>query len=316
MNVEVEAPPKRSFKILRLFIAAAILFLIFISYRVFAVYTIRTGECTQFDASQVPPQWEGVRQKAGRTFHFPRRAVGAQRPLVILTFNIEGHAALWSSSHLRRVADVIREIQPDVVGLQEVHIGTWQSRFADQAAQLAQMTGLNIQYGKSFEALGGEFGNAVLTRGTIVNAGVLPLPSTGEPRTLLRTTIEIDGNRMNVFVTHLAAWGRLQRRSRAEQMSCIQEHLQRSDLPFVLMGDFNAGPDTPEITGFTAGPLVRLLGSGTGETHKVMRNHIDLIFSDHGFEPNEVTIVHSGPSDHWPVKATLFWTEADKPLNQ
>ena len=315
MNSEVEAPPKRTFRIRRLFIAATILFLVFISYRVFAVYTIRTGECMQFNENEAPLKWDGVRQEAGKDVYFPFRMKAAQRPLVILTFNIEGHASLWSSSHLQKIADTIREVQPDVVGLQEVHIGTWQSRFADQASQLAQMTGLNIQYGKSFHALGGDFGNAVLTRGRIVDAGVLQLPSTGEPRTLLRTTVEIDGNRLNVYVTHLAAWGRLQRKSRAEQMSCIKEHLRRSNLPFVLMGDFNAGPETPEIRDFTEGPLVQLLGNSTDETHKVMRNRIDLIFADHGFEVQNVTVVHSGPSDHWPVKASLLWSAGDRPVS-
>jgi len=307
MNDEVPTPKGRLTR-QRVLIAAALLFLTFVCYRVFAVYTVRTGECATFDSTRPPLDWTGTRQEGAAILKFPPRPpTGATRPLLVLTFNIEGHAALWSNDHLERIVAVIRELRPDVVGLQEVHRGTWQSRFKDQVGDLARLTGMNVQFGRSFEAMGGEFGNVVLTRGKILNSDILNLPSTGEPRTLLRTTIDLDGHRFNFYVTHLAAWGKLQRVSRNQQIGCIEEHLRRSDLPFVLVGDFNAGPETPEIGKLTNGSLLRLCGSDLGATHRMTGNRIDHVFADHGWEVRNISVKTIGPSDHWPVIAELGW---------
>src|SRR5687768_2865459 len=81
---------------------------------------------------------------------------GAQqssRPLRVLSYNIKGHAALVRADHLEAIARVIREQHPDVVALQEVHRGTWQARFRDQAAELGRLTDMSVAFGSSFAVL-------------------------------------------------------------------------------------------------------------------------------------------------------------------
>jgi hypothetical protein len=46
--------------------------------------------------------------------------------LRVMTYNMAGHDSLWSGRHLERVA-----AEPDLVGMQEVHRGTRQSRLVD-----------------------------------------------------------------------------------------------------------------------------------------------------------------------------------------
>jgi endonuclease/exonuclease/phosphatase family metal-dependent hydrolase len=231
----------------------------------------------------------------------------------VVSYNIEGHAALVRADHLAEIARVIRERRPDLVALQEVHRGTWQARFRDQAAELARLTGMEIVYGPSFRALGGEFGNAVLTRGRVVASRVLPLPSLGEPRSLLNATIELRGTRFEVYVTHLAAWGALNHRIRERQVRCLADHLRSSPLPFVLCGDLNAVPGASELETLAQGRLVQLCGFASEPTHALLGRRLDYIYADPRFRVVDAAVLRTGPSDHWPIAATLAWRGARTP---
>lgn len=92
--------------------------------------------------------------------------------IAVMTYNTEGHAVLLNRKHVQEIAETINDVHPDIVGLQEVHMGTLQSRFVDQPAELEKLTGLHGRFGSSFHFMGGEFGNAILTRGEILSTRV------------------------------------------------------------------------------------------------------------------------------------------------
>jgi len=297
-----ETPPERHFTKRRILKIAALVFALFATYRVFGVYTIRFGTC-DFPITPAEPVRTGPPK-------FPPRLEAARKAqtMVVMSYNAEGHAALIREDHLQELAEVILTNKADIVGLQEIHRGTWQSRFGDQALELAKRTGMNAYFGPSFTVFGGEYGNAVLTRGRIVSAKVYNLPSVGEPRSLLQATIDLDGNRMNLFVTHLATWGKINRRSRLEQIQCIGEHVRRSTLPYIVVGDFNVTPAAPELQWFTHSALVNLCGEVGVPTHRLTRQQLDYIFADPGWEIRSGRVLLSGPSDHWPLIAELRWS--------
>jgi endonuclease/exonuclease/phosphatase family metal-dependent hydrolase len=300
-------PASRPSRKKRTLAVGGLLVVLFLLYRWFTVYTVRSGECRP---KPIDPDLRlETRDENGVRVSFPTRdgMPQQQRPLVVLSYNIEGHAELYRGDHIRRIAEVIRKYQPDIVGLQEVHRGTWQSRFRDQVAELQAVTGLHAFFGRSYENFGGEFGNALLTRGTIVSAVVHPLPSVGEPRTLTESVVDIDGARLNVYVTHLTTWGKLNRSSRNEQLKCVARHVASSRYPYLLMGDFNAPPDSPEVAAFIAGRPAMLCGRDIGVTHHLMNERIDYIFADWGFDVRSARVLDVGPSDHWPIEAELMW---------
>jgi len=257
------------------------------AYRVFSVYTFRSVPCA------VPATLSGARK------------LPPPDKLVVLTYNIEGHATLWNSNHLTAVADAIRAQKADIVGINELHRGSWQSRFKDQVADLSRMTGMNIHYGKSFDALGGEFGNAVLTRGTIRESTLIRLPGIGEPRTLLHTVIEIDGRSIDFLVTHIAAWGSLYRDTRAAQVNCIRDVMEALDGPAIVVGDFNASPEKEEMQALLNNPRLAETGIVEEATHKVMQNHIDYVIADRRYKRLVGGRVEDAPGDHWPVRIEL-----------
>lgn len=267
-----------------------------IAYRVVFVYDLTPDPCAVV-------QHVAVVTSAAAP---PRDEPGtARRPVRVLSYNIEGHAALLRADHLAGIARVIREQGADVVGLQEVHRGTWQSRFRDQTVELARLTGMHLSFGPSFRSLGGEFGNAILTRGSVGEVEVVRLPSFGEPRSLLRARVEVDGTDFDFMVTHLAAWGALNRRTRTKQALCLAQQLRAASRRFVLCGDFNATPASAELAALLGGDLVRLCGLATEPTYPMLGQRIDYILAGPGWEVGPAAVVKGGPSDHWPILAEL-----------
>jgi endonuclease/exonuclease/phosphatase family metal-dependent hydrolase len=282
-------PRFRAFRRAALRIAVAF-FALFAAYRAFFVYTVRSGcpAATPMSAESAPAGTPAALLK-------------------VLSYNIGGHTSLVRSGHLAAVAKLIADERPDVVGLQEVHRGTLQARFRDQAEELARATGMAVRFGPSFRALGGEFGNAVLVDGRVLAGEVLPLPSAGEPRSVLRASVEVRGFELDLFVTHLTAWGSLNRRMRTRQAACLVEQVRAGGRPYVLCGDLNATAEASELEALVGGDFVRLCGVAAEPTHSLLGRRLDYIFSDPRFEIVEAEVLRRGPSDHWPVSATLRW---------
>jgi endonuclease/exonuclease/phosphatase family metal-dependent hydrolase len=286
--------------------ALAVLLLVFL-YRVFAVYTVRSGECRPRPAD--PSLRLLTRDEHGTPVRFPERTgfPPQRRPLVVMTYNIAGHDELVDGDHVRHIAEAIERLHPDIVALQEVHRKTWQSRFSDQLAELESRTGLHGYFAPSYVRWGGGFGNAILTRGQIVQAEVHPLPCVGEPRALLEATIRIDGATISVYATHLTTWGRLNSKIRAEQLRCLAREVRASRYPYILAGDFNTGPHSPEMEAFRRENAAQLATREIGPTFPHWDEQIDYIFADHGWQVRASRAWPIETSDHLPVTAELMW---------
>lgn len=284
--------------LLRVLAILAGLGFIALAYRVTFVYELRPGACEPAKGAVAP-------HRTARGAPAAAAARSGGRPLRVLSYNIKGHAALVRADHLAAIARVIREQRPDVVALQEVHRGTWQARFRDQAAELGRLTGMSVAFGSSFAVLGGEFGNAILTRGTLREVEVVPLPSFGEPRSLLRARVEVDGRELTLMVTHLAAWGSLNRATRVRQAECLAERARGDGVPLVLSGDLNAPPESDEIETLLDHSPLRMAGRPDEPTHPLLGQRIDYIFFGPEWQVGRANVLHVGPSDHWPITAEL-----------
>src|SRR5438876_8960237 len=88
--------------------------LLFLAYRVIAVYTIRYGECRP---KPVDPNLRLLtRNERGQLVSYPERINFPQqtRPLLVMTYNISGHNQLYDPKHLEKIAAVIRAVKPDI----------------------------------------------------------------------------------------------------------------------------------------------------------------------------------------------------------
>ena len=226
-----------------------------------------------------------------------------------MSYNIQGHAAARRPDHLPKIAEVIAAAKPDVVGLQEVHWGTRVTK-DHQGEVLASMTGMNLAFGKSTTMDGGSYGNAVLTRGDYRNVFTHPLPGSGEPRSLLQADIDVDGVGVTFFVTHLAAWGRLLRVARLQQIAELGDITARGSLPHVLVGDFNVPPAAEEFRVLRSHGHLRVCGDTKEATFPMTRQRLDYAFADPRWEYVSSEVIRRGPSDHWPLIINLVLRES------
>lgn len=162
--------------------------------------------------------------------------------LRVMTYNIHHGQGTDGKFDLERIAKIIKEHQPDLVALQEVDRKTTRASGVDQLAELARLTGMNYQFGKSMNYAGGEYGNAILSRQAADSAKVHSLPGEidNEPRTALAVTIQ-PGNqlpRMVFISTHLCHQHTVNRLTQIKEINRLFP--SGTGLPAILAGDLNA----------------------------------------------------------------------------
>ena len=182
----------------------------------------------------------------------------SEMTLRIATLNIWNKAGPWPE-RLGLIRRELGELGPDVLGLQEVLRMTTPGAAPDaascQATEICHGLPYEIAYAPAMHYGGGlHFGNAVCSRWPIRHVAHFPLPGadSSEARVLLHARVETPHGVLPVFVTHLN-WKLHHGSIRLEQVRFIVdtvfEHCPVDDgqLPPVLMGDFNAGPESDEI---------------------------------------------------------------------
>lgn len=242
----------------------------------------------------------------------------------VMTYNIHHGEAVDGQLDLQGIADVIRQHDADIVGLQEVD-RHWSARsaFADQVEELASRLDMYAFFGPIYDLSPEEagrprrqYGLAILSRFPITaerNFELTRLPSTGEnPRRVLlpgfpMVTLNVNGTPLHVFNTHLDY--RSDSALRHVQVAEMLELIAQTEGPKVLMGDFNALPDAAEMR-----PLKEVFvdawdvrGQGAGYTFPtdVPIKRIDDIFVTPGIEVDSVSVLETTASDHRPVIADL-----------
>jgi endonuclease/exonuclease/phosphatase family metal-dependent hydrolase len=122
--------------------------------------------------------------------------------IVVASYNIHRGVGLDRRRDLDRIAAVIREVDPDAVGLQEVVRGTGADH-ADQAAYLARTLGMRLVMGETRAFGDGTYGNAVLTRLPLLGFERFDLSHPArEPRGCLRVDLAVNGAAVHLFNCH------------------------------------------------------------------------------------------------------------------
>ena len=160
------------------------------------------------------------------------------RPITVASYNIHGCVGKDRARDARRVAQVICELQSDIVGLQEVDSRAGGSVEAMQKDYLAQATGLKAIAGPAIQRHDRHYGNLLLTNHTIQDVRRLDLSVRGqEPRGALDVDLEIRGVPTRAIVTHFGL-GVSERRFQAMR---LLDMIDRYDdgRTTIVMGDFN-----------------------------------------------------------------------------
>jgi endonuclease/exonuclease/phosphatase family metal-dependent hydrolase len=140
-----------------------------------------------------------------------------------------------------RIADVLRELNADVIALQEVIADSSGKPEADQPAFIASLlSGYRACFGEARQHLGAPYGNAVLSRLPVRGSQVYDLTRAGrERRGCLRVDIECGEQLLHVFDVHLGT-SFFERRHQGRKLIST-DVLKSAELkyPSIVVGDFN-----------------------------------------------------------------------------
>jgi endonuclease/exonuclease/phosphatase family metal-dependent hydrolase len=160
------------------------------------------------------------------------------RILRVASYNVHGCLGWDGRRDVARIVRILREIDADVIGLQEVESRHGRSE-VDQAERFAAALGMACIEGPLLHhAQRGWFGNALLTRLEVQAVQRVLFDSHGgEARgAIVCDLVAGDGTCWRVMTTHLD----LRSRHRRRQFATLLDQLVPSPRqPTVLMGDFN-----------------------------------------------------------------------------
>jgi endonuclease/exonuclease/phosphatase family metal-dependent hydrolase len=237
----------------------------------------------------------------------PRRYVDVR----IATYNIHRCRGMDRRTIPSRVADVIRELNADVIALQEV-VGAGPNG-TGQAEEIGAATGMGWVMASVRHLRNHLFGNVVLSRYPIVHHSQYDLSwRTCEPRACQRADLDLgDGPCLHIYNVHLGT-AVLERRYQATRLAGFV-HDKRVTGPKVILGDFNEW-----MRGLATTTLSSLFQSIDIYAHLKRRRtypgifpvlHLDHIYYEGYVEVRGVELTRSRQalmaSDHLPLVANL-----------
>jgi endonuclease/exonuclease/phosphatase family metal-dependent hydrolase len=227
----------------------------------------------------------------------------------IATYNIHKGRGMDGRLRIERILRVLREVDADIVALQEVINRPDQSPEEHQARYLAEQLGYFYSVGETRKHGDAGYGNVTLSRWKLEATRHIDLSVAGrEPRGALRTDIQLGKEVLHVFNVHLGT----AIRERHSQAQLIDEYLLKSvDVPGhrIVLGDFNDwnhGMVTKTLTReFHMTDLAEHLPRTRGYPALLPLVHLDHIYLDHElqiqkahFHRNRLSLV---ASDHLPL---------------
>ena len=228
----------------------------------------------------------------------------------IATYNIHRCRGMDRRVVPARIVEVLRDIDADVIALQEV-IGAGPVG-AGQAEEIGAALGMGWVMNCVRTLRQHQFGNVVLSRYPILHHSSYDLSwRTCEPRNCQRADLDINGRLLHVYNVHLGT-AVLERRYQAGRLAAFV-HDRRITGPKIILGDFNEW-----MKGLATKTLSALFESVDISQHLKRRRtypglfpvvHLDHIYYDGKVEVVSVEMPRTGKalmaSDHLPLVANL-----------
>lgn len=173
----------------------------------------------------------------------------AEDKVRVMSFNLRFGAV----ASMAQMGKFINDSNCDMVAIQECDWGTKRKNLPHQHGvkfinELAYHTDMFGIFGKTINYRGGYYGIGILSRYPIIRSERILLPKTEkntEQRAMLIADIELPSNEIVTFVSlHLEARSQEERLS---QIDFLNDKLASNKNFVIVAGDFNAGPQSPEI---------------------------------------------------------------------
>ena len=167
----------------------------------------------------------------------------------VMTFNIQ-HCLDYKKNRINipLFYKTIRNLGVDVCGLNEVRGKGKLLGYTDQTNAIGDGLGYNRYFAEAIKVKGtSPYGNALVTKYNIVSCETIKIPDpedrndkgSFESRCILRSILSVNNKDVCVLVCHMG----LEPSERVNAVESICKIIDETDLPIILMGDFNTTPD-------------------------------------------------------------------------
>jgi endonuclease/exonuclease/phosphatase family metal-dependent hydrolase len=231
----------------------------------------------------------------------------------IVTYNIHKGRGMDGRTSIKRIANVLGELDADIIALQEV-FGVCDAE-EGQVEALASELGLKAAFGCTRHHRGRPYGNAILTRWPILEARDMDISwHRRERRGCIRVDLKTPKGPLHVFNIHMGT-SFFERRHQVKSLLSSKALDDGLTGPRVLVGDFNE---------WTKGLTTRLLSdkfeSLNLQLHVRRRRsypgllpmlHLDHIYFERPLHVEKAELIRNRrskiASDHLPLVATFSW---------
>lgn len=233
----------------------------------------------------------------------------------VATYNIHKCQGLDRRVRPNRIAEVLKEIDADIIALQEVVGMDETAREHNHVRAIADELGFDFRIGENRRHRGGAYGNAILSRLPLIAEHNHDITwRNREPRGCLHVTVASGhgptATHLSIYNVHLGT-AFFERRSQAHRLLDVVENHSRAHIPRIILGDFNEwtrGLATQLLSHHfrMAQPDYRL---GRARTYPSVLPlmHLDHVYYDPIIELTNVTVHRTRlaliASDHLPVVA-------------
>ncbi len=249
-----------------------------------------------------------------------------RKQIKLMTYNIHSGIGTDRRYDLKRILQVIRDENPDVVTLQEVDRGLPRTKYEDQTRILGEALGMDYLHCGTRLVNGGDYGITVLSRFPITGKhryDISDYRTKSEQRYCVRVDLAVaPGAPLHVFNCHLGlATGerQFQRRRMLSEAILLNQDLHH---PVVLMGDFNDRP-VPVVHRLLRHhfhDVFNRLGKRCGSTFcwGPLRWRLDHIYTSDDVRPVDACVCKTAltkiASDHRPLISVveMSWTATSK----
>jgi endonuclease/exonuclease/phosphatase family metal-dependent hydrolase len=161
--------------------------------------------------------------------------------LRVVTYNIHKAIGLDRLKRPSRIVEVLRQVDADVVGLQEVVSIPGGKLEADQPRFIAENLGFDYKMGITRSLAQGVYGNVILSRFPFLSVRTFDITCPGkEERGCLHTDIAVtDDIILHVYNVHLGTTYSERRRQARSVVRELAANLEQQKGGRVLLGDFN-----------------------------------------------------------------------------
>jgi endonuclease/exonuclease/phosphatase family metal-dependent hydrolase len=233
----------------------------------------------------------------------------------IVTYNIHKARGMDGRVSISRIADVLGELDADIIALQEV-FSECESK-EGQVELLASTLGMKSIFGCTRHHRGRPYGNALLSRWPIVSSCGMDLTwAHHERRGCIRGDLKTAQGTLHVFNIHMGT-SYFERRHQVKSLLASKQIHDGISGPRVLVGDFNEW-----IKGLTTRMLSDRFESLNLELHIRRRRsypgllpilHLDHIYFERPLRVEKAELIRTRrsrmASDHLPLVATFGWND-------